>query len=284
MGNEYILTEDGELYHWGIRGMRWGVRRYQRKDGSLTKAGAKRYAEENKKLKEKEKTIKAQERTKAKIDKLNAKKAELEEREEALKNPAKAKNSGKDTKKTPAQKSFKDMSDDELREHINRMTLEKNYLDAQKNLAIANPKKVSAGEKFMRGMLDDVIVPAAKNTGKAWLEKTLKDKLGLNESDPLKKLENEVKKAENEYKKLDWQRKTEKLRNKDDTDDGDTSYDERNKKETYRKSVADYESGLEDVQRYRKQLEAIYGNNAQDKIEKKLKERAKEYGIDYGDD
>lgn len=32
-----------ELYHWGILGMRWGVRRYQNKDGSLTPAGRKRY-------------------------------------------------------------------------------------------------------------------------------------------------------------------------------------------------------------------------------------------------
>lgn len=32
-----------ELAHWGIKGMRWGIRRYQNKDGSLTKAGRKRY-------------------------------------------------------------------------------------------------------------------------------------------------------------------------------------------------------------------------------------------------
>ena len=32
-----------ELYHWGIKGMRWGVRRFQNKDGSLTLAGKKRY-------------------------------------------------------------------------------------------------------------------------------------------------------------------------------------------------------------------------------------------------
>ena len=32
-----------ELYHYGVKGMKWGVRRYQNPDGSLTIAGKKRY-------------------------------------------------------------------------------------------------------------------------------------------------------------------------------------------------------------------------------------------------
>ena len=36
---------NNELYHWGVKGMKWGVRRYQNKDGSLTDKGKKRYGE-----------------------------------------------------------------------------------------------------------------------------------------------------------------------------------------------------------------------------------------------
>lgn len=32
-----------ELWHYGIKGMRWGVRKYQNEDGSLTAAGKKKY-------------------------------------------------------------------------------------------------------------------------------------------------------------------------------------------------------------------------------------------------
>lgn len=38
---EYNHTN--ELYHWGIKGMKWGVRRYRNEDGTLTDAGRKRY-------------------------------------------------------------------------------------------------------------------------------------------------------------------------------------------------------------------------------------------------
>ena len=39
----YQIMFTDELYHHGIKGQRWGIRRYRNADGSLTKAGIARY-------------------------------------------------------------------------------------------------------------------------------------------------------------------------------------------------------------------------------------------------
>lgn len=52
-----------DLRHHGIKGQKWGIRRFQNKDGSLTPAGKKRYDESDEEREKKEKSKK----TKAKV-------------------------------------------------------------------------------------------------------------------------------------------------------------------------------------------------------------------------
>ena len=42
----WYYRHSGEMYHHGIKGMKWGVRRFENKDGTLTPAGKKRYADD----------------------------------------------------------------------------------------------------------------------------------------------------------------------------------------------------------------------------------------------
>lgn len=152
---------DYELYHHGTKGMKWGIRRYQNKDGSLTPAGIKRYNREVQKLKDREASIKAKEKAKKYQDKLDKKKSELDDREAALKGKSTSKSTSKTTatNKQGPSKSIKDMSDAELRAIVNRMQLEQQY----RSLA---PQQVSKGKKFVDSVLNNVIAPAAKEVGK----------------------------------------------------------------------------------------------------------------------
>ena len=50
------MTNQNELYHFGIKGQKWGVRRFQKKDGTLTSAGKKRYSDDTPPAKKKPKS------------------------------------------------------------------------------------------------------------------------------------------------------------------------------------------------------------------------------------
>lgn len=213
MGSEYVLLPNGDfasvdaLNHSGIKGMKWGIRRYQNKDGSLTAAGKKRYTAEAEKLKEREKTIKNQERVRAKVDKLNAKKAELDERQKALDEANGVKKSKfglkkKDADAEEAKKSAKDMSDEELFRALNRARMETEYN------RLTNPQQMNNNQQGngqqqgkSSGMMAEMVKPAVVNAGRNFLQnaltkfgnKALEDKPDPNSTDALKKL---VEKAE----------------------------------------------------------------------------------------
>ena len=165
---------ENELMHWGIKGMKWGVRRYQNKDGSLTPAGKKRYDNEMAKLKEEEKIAKNKLRTQAKLNKLDEKRKEIE----ALKS---GKPITKSTKRS-SKPSVKDMSDEELRQTVNRLLMEQQY-------AKLNPQQVSAGQKFVKKVMNDVVAPAATEVGKNIIKDAM-TKAFKNASEASKKKQN----------------------------------------------------------------------------------------------
>ena len=236
---EYVhyFSSDGELRHWGIKGQKWGIRRYQNKDGSLTPAGRKRYADEEAALKSREKSIKEREKNAARKAKIDAKKAELDAREQALKSGKKG-GAGTAKSEEPRTKTMREMTDDELRERTTRMQLEKNYMDAQRGLAASlPPKQVSKGQKFVTSLLNDVVAPAAKNAGKEWAEKKMKSMLGLNE----KKVKSKYDQLNDKWKELDLEKKIRDLEDAKKADEvyGLSTLDTKLKRAEYQKKIAE---------------------------------------------
>lgn len=56
----WICTRQDELRHHGIKGQKWGIRRFQNEDGSLTPAGEKRYNDQTPHSDKKKSNIKYQ--------------------------------------------------------------------------------------------------------------------------------------------------------------------------------------------------------------------------------
>lgn len=157
---------DDELMHYGRRGMKWGQNIFGKKKSSSTGKKKKKIGEQT-------------------VNAVTKKKKSS--------SPSSNSSSSSSTKtktEAPKQKSVKEMSDNELREKINRIRLEQEY-------AKLNPRKVSAGEAAVNKILNDVVIPSATNAARSALQdyanKKLKEALGLNQpEDPMKVLQKQV--------------------------------------------------------------------------------------------
>lgn len=190
-----------ELYHHGTKGMRWGIRRYQNKDGSLTPVGKKRATQleseykaltgNNKKPKDlrsmTSREIQSAIKRKQLEDEYNHAMGTKQKGKYDVDDDADAATSTKgegNSKKpdenqnrkdvNPGKKKMSEMSDDELTAAIYRKQLEEKY-------AALNPEKVSKGKQIADIFIKQVVKPTAIDVGHSFIEKKLKKVLKLDD-------------------------------------------------------------------------------------------------------
>ena len=74
-----------ELYHYGVKGMKWGVRRYRNYDGSYTRAGVKRFDDSLAKYEKADKRYKEAKRSGSKTELTNSKLARKQAKQKLVK-------------------------------------------------------------------------------------------------------------------------------------------------------------------------------------------------------
>lgn len=161
--------EFNELQHAGTKGMKWGHRRYQNKDGSLTPAGRARYLNKAREYERKANTSVADNYfAKSRRARLTekAKEARREVRRSDL-----AKARAKNQETSSGKRSVKDMSTEELRKYV---TEREDRINLEQRYAKLNPEKVSRGKKFAKYTLDKVVVPALTEGSKQYMTELTK--------------------------------------------------------------------------------------------------------------
>lgn len=143
---------ENELYHYGVLGMKWGVRRYQNRDGSLTAEGKKRYdrdiAENLAKKKDSRIDTSSPDPNRWVREDVERSKRVIDSGSDLIRQ---AKSIERDTspRSTKKRLNVSNMSDKELRDKINRELLERQYSDI-----FGEEVKVSRGRQFTRETLE----------------------------------------------------------------------------------------------------------------------------------
>jgi len=138
-----------ELIHYGILGMKWGVRRYQNKDGTLTPAGKKRYERDIQTNLSKKKNSRIDT---SKPDPNRWVKEDIERKKkitDASSNlVTQLQNIEKETRLKTTKMELSKMTDKELRDRINRELLERQYAN------LFESENTSKGREFVKKTLD----------------------------------------------------------------------------------------------------------------------------------
>lgn len=143
------------LSHHGIKGQRWGVRRYQNPDGSLTAAGQKRYdrdiRENNAKKKENRAIIDGPDPKRWATEDLDRSKQVVDAHSDLVKELKKFEQSTAPKPAPPKRLDLSQMSDKDLRDRINRELLEQQY---SKLFADTSAEQVSKGRAILKDTLE----------------------------------------------------------------------------------------------------------------------------------